>query len=180
IAELALAGRPYPTSTVSDLWLFGRKQDLTFEKPTVSSAAPRHRVRLWMAEEQVPDKKPVWLGSATLERSVVPQRRQGEAAHHIPPDVDAERDALLADVSVAGQIVTLYQVTGVGVTLAAHTSSGDRYYTDGELSIGVVPDGNQLQPAAPIRLENPGTVQWKDELWSWLEPLLGGFESKND
>jgi hypothetical protein len=48
---------------------------------------------------------------------------------------------------------------------------GDRYYTDGELSIGVLVN-KQSRDKFPDRLENPVPVQIKDQLWSAIRPIM--------
>jgi hypothetical protein len=172
ISKSVLLGRPYPTAPVSTLMLFGRKQDFAFEKPFGKSAKQRHHVRFWRAESEGPDGKPLWLGAATFDLKVGLSHRTGQVTHHIAADVDAERDGLMADLIKAGQLVTIYQVTGVGLTLAGRNGGGDRYFSDGELSIGVIADGNKAQPNMPLVMENPPAVELKNEAWAWLRPLL--------
>jgi len=173
ISKSVLLGRPYPTAPVSTLMLFGRKQDFAFEKPVGNSAKQRHHVRFWRAESEGPEGKPLWLGAATFDLKVGVSHRTGQITHHIAADVDAERDGLMADLIKAGQLVTIYQVTGVGLTLSGHNGGGDRYFSDGELSIGVIADGNKAQPGMmPLVMENPPAVELKNEAWAWLRPLL--------
>ncbi len=173
ISKSVLLGRPYPTAPVSTLMLFGRKQDFAFEKPVGKSAKQRHHVRFWRAESEGPDGKPLWLGAATFDLKVGFSHRTGQVTHHIAADIDAERDGLMADLIHAGQLVTIYQVTGVGLTLAGRNGGGDRFFSDGELSIGVIADGNKAQPGVmPLVMENPPAVELKNQAWAWLRPLL--------
>ena len=55
--------------------------------------------------------------------------------HHIAPDIDAERDLLTAELAATGHVSATYQVSGVGPTLLAYNGGGDRYFTDGEITI---------------------------------------------
>jgi hypothetical protein len=48
---------------------------------------------------------------------------------------------------------------------------GDRYDTDGELTVGVLVSGED-RDRRPERLENPVPVQIKDQLWTAIRPLL--------
>ncbi|HEX4149183.1 MAG TPA: LssY C-terminal domain-containing protein [Pirellulales bacterium] len=176
ISKSVLLGRPYTTAPVSTLMLFGRKQDFAFEKPFGKSAKQRHHVRFWRAESEGPDGKPLWLGAATFDVKVGFSHRTGQVTHHIAADVDAERDSLLANLTQAGQLVTIYQVTGVGLTLVGRNGGGDRYFSDGELSIGVIADENKVQHTAPLVMENPPAVELKNEAWAWLRPLLDQTE----
>ena len=110
---------------------------------------------------------PLWIGAVTYDRSVGLSHRTGQITHHIAPDIDSERDGLIADLVRASHIGKLYQVTGVGSTLLGRNGGGDRYYTDGELTIGVLARGRQ-----PERLPNPPVVQIKDQFWTTIRPLL--------
>lgn len=171
IARSVLQKRPYPTAPVSNLYLFGRKQDLAFERPISSSAKQRHHVRLWQSNE-LSDDRPFWLGSATFDNRVELSHYTGQITHHIDADLDQERDSLIQSLEQAHQIASLYQVTGVGATLQGHNGGGDRYYTDGELTVGVLSINNVAQPTSPQQSANPGPVEIKNRAWSWLSHLF--------
>jgi hypothetical protein len=173
IAGSVLLGRDYSAAPVSDLFVFGRKQDLAFEQPVGGSARRRHHVRFWRSDALGRDGSPLWIGAATFDRSVGFSRFTGQVTHHIAPDVDADRDALLAGLRAAGWLTELFQVTGVGSTLAGRNGGGDRYYTDGELSVGVLAT-SAAKDRSPERLENPATVRIKEQLWTAIRPLLDG------
>ena len=51
IAGSVVRDRPYADAPVSSLFVFGRKQDLAFEKPVGASASRRHHVRFWNSTE---------------------------------------------------------------------------------------------------------------------------------
>jgi hypothetical protein len=166
-----LRDRPYSDAPVSSLFVFGRKQDLAFEKPVGKNASHRHHVRFWKATEYGRDGLPLWIGAVTYDRSVGLSHRTGQITHHIAGDIDAERDGLFADLRKEGRLTEEFQVTGVGATLLGRNGGGDRYYTDGELTIGVFTTG-QGRGGAADRLENPVPVQIKDQLWSAIRPLM--------
>lgn len=172
LAESVLLHRDYATAPVSNLYLWQRKQDLAFERLASRSPSRRHHVRFWKASELSPEERPLWLGAATFDRSVGLSHLTGQVTHHIEPDVDAERETLMHDLQGAGQLVRLYQVTGVGATLRGHNGEGDWYYTDGELTTGVLSVGNQAQATPPQQVANPPAVQWKNRLWTWLRRWL--------
>jgi hypothetical protein len=171
IARSVLRDRPYADAPVSSLFVFGRKQDLAFEKPVGENASHRHHVRFWKATEYGRDGLPLWIGAVTYDRSVGFSHRTGQITHHIAADIDAERDGLFADLLKAGWLSEEFQVTGVGATLLGRNGGGDRYYTDGELTIGVFTK-EQVRDGSPDRLENPVPVQIKAQLWSAIRPLM--------
>ncbi len=49
IAEASVLKRPYDDAPVSSEFLFGRKEDLSFEKPVGNNPRERHHVRFWRA-----------------------------------------------------------------------------------------------------------------------------------
>ena len=138
IAESVLFDRPDPDAPVSNLYAFGRKQDLAFEQEVGSSADRRHHVRWWQSKELDADGRPLWIGDATFDIAAGLSHLTGQITHHIAPDVDVQRDQLMADLRKAGQLQEQYQVMGVGPTQDGRNAGGDRYDTDGMLSVGVL------------------------------------------
>lgn len=169
-----LRDKPYPDAPVSPLFVFGRKQDLAFEKPAGPSPRRRHHVRFWRSDVLGLGGTPLWIGAVTFDRSVGLSHLTGQITHHIAPDVDAERDALMADLRRAGMLRELFQVTGVGATLIGRNGGGDRYYTDGELTIGLLSLGGATEQPAKT-LPNPPVIRLKEQLWSAIKPLLNAL-----
>jgi hypothetical protein len=170
-AEIGLSvvlHRPYQDAPVSTLMYRGRRQDLAFERAVGTSAAHRHHVRLWQVLAQGVEGRPVWLGAASFDRSVGISHRTGQITHHIDPDLDAERQFLIDSLTGAGLLAQTYQVTGTGPTLAGRNGGGDRYFTDGEICLGVLrPD---LAPSAVPPEHRPSSrgVAFKQRVWRAL------------
>jgi hypothetical protein len=61
--------KPDPNAPVSSLYLYGRKEDLAFEKAVGHSPRERHHVRFWRSD-QTDDGRPVWMGAATHDIGV--------------------------------------------------------------------------------------------------------------
>jgi hypothetical protein len=141
IAESVVLHRPDPDAPVSPLYVFGRKQDLAFEQDVGGSADQRHHVRWWRAEPLDAAGRPLWIGDATFDRDAGISHLTGQITHHIAPDIDAERDRLMADLAAAGQLAWQYEWPGVGATQDGRNAGGDRYYTDGLMAVGVLKDG---------------------------------------
>jgi hypothetical protein len=172
IAESVVLHRDYETAPVSNLYLFGRRQDLAFERLVDRSPSRRHHVRFWKAPELARDQQPFWIGAATFDQSVGISHLTGQITHHIGPDVDADRDALIDGLRRGGKLVEVYQVTGVGATVWGRNGGGDWYYTDGEVTIGVLAEAEEVRTQPPKELPNPVTVQWKNRLWGRLRSWL--------
>jgi hypothetical protein len=171
IAESVVFRRPDPDAPVSNLYLFGRRQDLAFEKPVGGDARRRHHVRFWKSVELGREGVPLFIGSATFDVSVGFSHDTGQVTHHVAPDIDAQRDGLIADLVRAGRLTQIYQVTGVGATLYGWNGEGDRYDTDGELTAGILAI-EAAKADRPERLPNPALVRMKDQLWTAIRPFL--------
>lgn len=138
IGESVLFDHPYPDAPVSRLLYNGRVQYLAFEKPVGDSADQRHHVRLWQTAKTVDDGRPLWLGSASFDRGVGLSHDTGAITHHIGPDIDAERDLLITDLSDAGMLVSTTEIKGIGPTKTGRNGGGDPYFTDGIAVVGLL------------------------------------------
>jgi hypothetical protein len=146
IATSVLRRRPYADAPMSNLYLWGRRQDLAFERAVGSSPRQRHHVRFWRADKPDEQGRPLWLGAATFDRSVGFSHFTGQITHHIAADVDAERDQLFRDLWQSGQLVEDYRVPGLGPTIHGRNGGGDPYYTDGYIRVGMLaPSGPQSE-----------------------------------
>ena len=175
ITASALFGRPYPTAPVSNLYLYGRVEDLAFEQPVPGNTRERNHVRFWKSDEFGKDGRPFWLGAATFDRSVGVSGRTGEITHHIGADLDEERDKLMKDLMDHGQLViSQYQGTGVGGNFVGHNGGGDVYYTDGEMSVGelTVSGESANSPRLWTQLQNPVAVKAKNGMWTAIRWVL--------
>ena len=102
IAASVVFRRPDPDAPVSSLYLFGRRQDLAFEKPVGHDVRRRHHVRFWKSPDLGDLRPPLFIGSATFDVRVGFSHDTGQITHHISPDIDAERDGLIADLVGGG------------------------------------------------------------------------------
>jgi LssY C-terminus len=172
IAGSVLLDRPYRDAPVSNLYYLGRHEDLAFEKPDGGSADRRHHVRFWKALDEGQEKRPVWLGDATFDRSVGVSRYTGAITHHIDANLDAERKLLAADLNAAGMVEAKYQVTGIGPTMAGRNGGGDLYYTDGEVWILRLVEACQKRTGPATVLPSPPVTELKDQLWQGIAGAL--------
>lgn len=164
--------RPYRDAPVSPLYYDGRREDLAFEKPIGTSADRRHHVRFWEVLKEGQEGRPVWLGSVTFDRDVGLSSYTGQVTHHIAADIDAERDGLTDDLKTARVLEAIYEVTGVGPTLAGRNGEGDRYYTDGEVEISRIVPGCNKRAEPVVVLDNPPMVEFKNRTWKAIAGML--------
>ena len=132
--------RPDDEAPVSSLYLFGRKEDLAFEQPVGDSPRQRHHVRFWRWD-RLEDGRPVWFGAATFDERVGLSYTTGQVTHHIGPDVDAERDRILAELQEAGKVQEVFWKDNFQ-QLEGRNGGGDVWHTDGRLAgVILVPSG---------------------------------------
>jgi hypothetical protein len=62
-------------------------------------------------------------------------RTTGEITHRISPNVDAERDLLIADLTKAGRVSESRWVGGFHKELQGRNGGGDMWRTDGRLAV---------------------------------------------
>lgn len=136
IGVSVLFDHPDPDAPVSSLFYLGRRQDVAFEKPDGDSADKRHHVRLWQTPQAGANGASLWLGSASFDAGVGLSHTTGQITHHIAPDVDAERNGLMAELQKAGWIASTSERPGVGATQDGRNGGGDRYFTDGKVLVG--------------------------------------------
>ncbi len=134
IAVDTVFNKPDPNAPVSTLYLFGRKEDLAFEKPVGHSPKERHHVRLWKSAE-FKGGRPLWLGSATHDIGVELSRTTGQVTHHIAADVDTERDMLIAELTAAKHVLKTTWIDGYQTVLQGKNGGGDPWHTDGRLPV---------------------------------------------
>jgi hypothetical protein len=129
----ALSGERYVNAPVSDLYLFGRAQDLALQKAR-DNIHQRNHLRLWLAPVRY-HNKPVWVGQISRDiGSRLTIHTSTFTTHKIDPDVDEARSALSEDMAYSQNLVKVGLVKGVGA--APHNAprenlTTDPYYTDG-------------------------------------------------
>jgi hypothetical protein len=138
IAQSTVFRRPYVDAPVSNLFLFGRKQDLALEQPDGNDARRRHHVRFWRSAQLDEQGRPLWVGSATHDVSVGLSHTTGQITHHIGPDVDAERDKILADLGRVKHLLSVDWIDGFQEPPEGRNGGGDPWHTDGRLGVGTL------------------------------------------
>jgi hypothetical protein len=138
IAADTVMSRTYDDAPVSNLFLFGRKEDLAFEEPVGDNPRKRHHVRFWRSEKIDADGRPVWMGSATYDERVGLSHTTGQITHHIAADVDAERDHLFGELEKTGDLSESIVISNFHKILQGKNGGGDPWHTDGSLYEGVI------------------------------------------
>ena len=139
---------PYPTAPFSTLYLFGRGQDIGFQKAIDNSPRRRHHVRFWamslarvedtvrtasfwLNTDRPPADAPVlWVGAGTRDTGLSFTQLTFQVTHATDADTNAERDYIIGELK-----------KGRVIEGAASYRSGqpmervNRYITDGEVTL---------------------------------------------
>jgi hypothetical protein len=146
IAADSLAHRSYPTAPVSNLYVFGRAQDLAFEKPT-NDVQNRGHIRLWKTSTSISGEQ-VWVGQTSYDSGIELSGSTHFPTHHILPMVDLERRSVGADLESTGLVTSESDVAYTTPIFAARNGGGDFYESDGDVLVI-----NFTQ--APVHLSQP-------------------------
>ncbi|WP_416171677.1 LssY C-terminal domain-containing protein [Actinomyces qiguomingii] len=170
IVVSSLLRRSYPAAPVSDLLLFGRKQDFAYQKEVEGNPAQRHHIRFWRVPEGwvMPGGRRVdWLAGATYDRSVGLSTLTFQVTHKIDADIDVERDYVVDDVRWSNTAALLEIWPDFFTAYHHRNGGGDRIVTDGDLYVldldRLVPEsGGDLQQArrteAEVRRRRPAEL----------------------
>ena len=141
--------KPYSSSApVSDLFVWGRKQDIAFEKPFGPDPRQRHHVRFWKSSSVDASGRPLWLGAATFDKAVGVSHLTGQVTHHIDANIDKERDILAADLAPSPNL-HIEWFEGFQSDLKGKNGGGDPWFTDGRLCVlRFIPDSISDSAAA--------------------------------
>lgn len=144
--------RPYPTAPFSTLYLFGRAQDIGFQKAIGDSPRKRHHVRFWALslshEVELGDASfwrstqpppaaatALWVGAGTKDTGFSLTRLTFQITHATDSDADEERDHIVADLG-SFQVISEAVLYRAGQHLPAKRVN--HYITDGELTVATL------------------------------------------
>jgi hypothetical protein len=141
---------PYPTAPFSTLYLFGRGQDIGFQKAIDNSPRKRHHIRFWALSitraedtwgaagfwqntERPPDNERVlWVGAGTRDTGLSLTRLTFQITHATDSDTNAERDLIIAELT-RSRAIEAVKVYKSGENLRAERVN--HYVTDGEIAL---------------------------------------------
>lgn len=130
-----LAHKSYMAVPMSTLFLFGRPQDMAYARANaIEVAATRNHLRLWKTTETV-EGLPFWVGSATHDHGFETDQRTGGITHHIDPDIDQEREFILASLNDVGAVKAAAYVRPSNPVSSARTATGGNFNSDGRIVV---------------------------------------------
>lgn len=114
--------RSYPGAPFSTLFLFGRKQDIGFEKAIDGSPRKRHHIRFWAltaerdddpmsgpafwlnTDRPSLDTPALWVGAGTRDTGFGVTKFTFQVTHATDNDTNAERDFIVSELQRCGAI----------------------------------------------------------------------------
>ena len=139
---------PYPTAPFSTLYLFGRGQDVGFQKAIDNSPRKRHHIRFWAmsfthaedtlgtasfwlnTDRPADDARVLWVGAGTRDTGLSLTRLTFQITHATDADTNAERDYIV------GELMKNRVIDDVGSYRSCQPLERvNRYITDGEMTM---------------------------------------------
>jgi hypothetical protein len=141
---------PYPTAPFSTLYLFGRGQDIGFQKAIDNSPRKRHHIRFWAlsptrardtwgaadfwlnTERPSDNERVLWVGAGTRDTGLSLTRLSFQITHATDSDTNEERDYIIGELRKTRSIEAekVYQA-GQGIP----AERVNHYITDGEITL---------------------------------------------
>lgn len=156
LTKMALAillNRSYPSAPCSQLYFFGRSQDIAFEKSLANNPRRRHHVRFWAASYTTDPQyrshlrfwqrhhtdqsssQLLWVGAASLDSGIRPILHTGQISHMIHPDTNAERELIVQQLEAAGVLKEAQRVKAGKPYRLRNRVIGGYLVADGDLTI---------------------------------------------
>ncbi len=151
-------GGAYRYAPISNLYVYGRAQDIAFQKVR-SSINYRNPLRLWLAPVTV-NGLPVLMGQISRDiGSRFTTKSKTLTTHRIDPNVDDTRAALVQDFIYAQALSAFARVGGVGYVPPEEPRgnlTGDPWFTDGNRAV-------MLLTSEPTSVTDIDWFDWTDE-----------------
>ena len=130
--------KDYLAMPMSQLYLFGRKQDFGYElAQAYSVVASRHHFRIWKAPSTW-NGQTMWAGAGTHDIGFEKDQRNGSVTHKIDPAVDGERDNIGQTLQQAGKVKTMSYYLPPDPVQGAKNATGGGYRSDGRILVIVL------------------------------------------
>ena len=141
---------PYATAPFSTLYLFGRGQDIGFQRAIDNSPRKRHHIRFWASSltraeatvgtagfwlnSDLPPRheRVLWVGAGTKDTGLSLTKLTFQITHATDSDTNAERDYIIAELTQNRVIVDVNTYRS-GQRLP--TERVNHYITDGEVTV---------------------------------------------
>jgi len=123
----ALNGRSAPDAPLGPTFWNARPEDLAFRKTALRGAVRRHHLaRFWVTRYRTPSGNEIIVATAGLDDT-----GHWGLRHRIAPDIDRERDLLVADLLASGRLVERARFQIVAARPGNSPADDAPWFTDG-------------------------------------------------
>ena len=107
-----------------------RPNDFAFQKPTADkSLRKRHHVRFWQTRYVTPEGLRLFVAAASFDDGL-----DWQLLHHIDPNIDAERDQIVMDLTAADAVAST-RMLAISIPRLGQSVAGDPWFTDGKAAV---------------------------------------------
>jgi len=152
IVHAFLDNSAYDRAPMRPFLVEGKVPDLNWEK-SLNTYAQRDHMRVWQWTGSS-SESPVWLGTATHDRSGGISLKRRQFVHHIDPDIDDERSKVIRDLRAAGCVKSVYLAPREELAAVKENATGDVLRTDGAIAVVQL---QECQSAVPELASDPQT-----------------------
>lgn len=167
IVKSAMSRERYPYAPISNLYLFGRPQDIALQKAR-DNIHQRNHLRLWRSP-MLYHGKSVWVGQISRDIGTrLTIHSPTFTTHKIDPDVDEAARALMEDLVYSQGLRAIGLVKGVGAAprdAPRENLTTDPYYTGGMRSV-------LLFDNTPTSLTQIEMLPWQPFERGFLKPAI--------
>ena len=161
----AIEGNSYPVAPVSNLYVFGRKQDFALQRAR-ATLAQRNHMRFWLAPFTHLGQQ-VWVGQVSRDVGIkVTPKSPTMTTHIIDPEVDLTREYLLHSLLAEGFVGRFGFVAGsrrASRDEPALNLTDDPFFSDGMRLVIIL-------SSDPVAYEHVRSLRWEES----AEPVSEG------
>jgi len=123
----------YRQEPMTTFYLNGVPEDMNWQK-SLNSYDRRDHLRIWQWKSK-DFAEPIWISSSTHDTGAVLAVKHKSFIHHISPNIDEERSAVVRDLSFAGCLQSVRYVPRSSSPVSLMNSTGDVMHTDNAVAV---------------------------------------------
>jgi hypothetical protein len=153
----------YPNQPMTTFLLDEKVEDMDWQK-SLNSYGRRDHLRIWQTAIEG-FGNPVWVASSTRDTSAVLSIKNRGFVHHISPDIDEERTAVIRDLNFAGCVKSIGYIARADVPTSTRNATGDLMRSDGAVAVAELqdckPEDRSMESATKSRNYKPGNYAFR-------------------
>lgn len=133
----------YAQEPMTTFLLNDKPEDMNWQK-NLNSYGRRDHLRIWRTSMGTTDS--VWISSSTHDTGAILAVKYKGFVHHIAPNIDDERSAVIRDLNFAGCVKSVSYVSRPAMPTATHNATGDVMHTDGSVAVIALQSCQPIEP----------------------------------